>query len=232
MTDLFDRLAAKAAGDGLGALVPLAPPLWGPGLVEDEQMVSAVQRAPAPVTPTVQLPSLPIRRGTVLSPKPIPIAPAATSRLPEPPLARLSQAQVLQPATPKRSAKPPPPAPQSAPPVAPVATLTPAPRDRPAPKPLALSPASVMNVQPQQHPAPPPSPALQPVDVQSTPIPAIKSTPPLAPRPAPAPPDIRVSIGHIRVIAPQQSTPAAAPVIAAPQAPKGQALKAYLGWRR
>jgi hypothetical protein len=222
---------AKAAGAGQGALVPLSPPVWGPGLVEDVLTVSVVQHASAPVTPTVELPSLPIPRGMLLPPTPKPVAPTPPLRLPEPPPDRVSQVQVMQPSTSPRFAAPPEPARQSAPPVAPVATLTPAPRDRPAPKPLALSSAPVMNAQPEHHPAPP-LPVLLPVGVQSTPPPATTSAPPVAPRPGPAPPDIRISIGHIRVIAPQQPTPAAAPVMAAPQAPKGQALKAYLGWRR
>jgi hypothetical protein len=234
MTDLFDRLAAKA-GDGQGAMVPAPPPIWGPGLAEEVQMVPAVPTVLGPSAPIAPLLPLP----PTVTPQVLTQAPPASrfvshpsGALPEPPALPQTHIQPLHPVSQTR----PPVVPQHPLPApdaraAPVATLTPAPRDRPGPK---LPSASL---------APMPKASLPPLSAsvsggadpagvqQSAVMPTTHPVAPAAPQPAPVRPDIRISIGHIRVIAPQPA-PTAAPVARAAAAPKGQALKAYLGWRR
>jgi hypothetical protein len=67
------------------------------------------------------------------------------------------------------------------------------------------------------------------VALELPPAPAVP--PDMAPAQAKSEPQIRINIGQIRVTAPQPA-PAAAPVVPRTDLPKGQALKAYLGWRR
>lgn len=233
MTDLFDRLLAKA-GAGAGALTPVPPPIWGPGLVEDVQMV--------PVGPAVQLTSVGPPQVTALAPQVMVPTPAdlavpalqnaapPVKGTPRAAVHDLAHDTVRGPvATPAPALHPvaKPPAPKQPLRADRVATLTPLASQRPVSVPVA--PLAVPFVGPAQ-PATPPLASLQPVAVQPL---AFAASRPAAPPPhqAAALPDIRITIGHIRVTAPQPA-PIAAAVTPRPVAPKGQALKAYLGWRR
>ena len=238
MTDLFDRLLAKAGG-GAGALTPVPPPVprpvWGPGLVEDVQTVPtgpAVQRAsvvPPQVTalaphvkmPTPALVPVPVLQNAAPTVKGTPRA--AVHDLADAPEHRTvaSPAPALRPV-----AKP------AAPPhlqrADRVATLTPLASQRPVSKPVAPLAVPSVGLAP---PATPPLSRLRPAAVQHPAFAAARTAATPPPHQAPAPPDIRITIGHIRVTAPPPA-PIAAAVTPRPVAPKGQALKAYLGWRR
>ena len=235
MTDLFDRLLAKAGG-GAGALTPVPRPVprqvWGPGLVEDVQTVPAVQRAsvvPPPVTalaPHVK----------ILTPALVPVPVLQNAAPPVQGTPRAAAHDVDDAPAHRTVTSPVPALPPVAKPAAPphlqradrVATLTPLASQRPVSVPAAPLAVPAVGLVP---PATPPLSRLQPVAVQHPALVAARTAATPPPHPAPAPPDIRITIGHIRVTAPPPA-PIAAAVTPRPVAPKGQALKAYLGWRR
>ena len=238
MTDLFDRLLAKAGG-GAGALtpvpLPVLRPVWGPGLVEDVETVPAgpaVQRAsvvPPPVTalaPHVKM----------ATPALVPVPVLQNAAPPVQGTPRAAVHDVAHGPVHRTVASPAPALRPVAKPAAPphlqradrVATLTPLASQRPVSKPVA--PLAVAFVGPAQL-ATPPLVSLQPVAVQPLAFAASRTAATPPPNPASAPPDIRITIGHIRVTAPPPA-PIAAAVTPRPVVPKGQALKAYLGWRR